>query len=263
MKKAIVLVLISVLVATISFAQSRFRLTGYVRNAQTESPIAGASILLLDTGLGTLTDTTGFFSLPLPKGLQTVQVSHQSFETTQRTLTVRADASLSLRLTERISLLREVTVTGSQPGQNVTSNNVGVTTLSVRAMKQLPTLLGEVDVLRTVQFLPGVSNVGEASTGFNVRGGNADQNLILVDDAPVFNASHLLGFISVFNPDVVQDISFYRGSVPASYGGRAASVLQTRLKEAKATRFGMSGGIGLMSSRLKIDAPIIKKKRAV
>jgi hypothetical protein len=262
MKKAIVLVLISVLVATISFAQSRFRLTGYVRNAQTESPIAGASILLLDTGLGTLTDTTGFFSLPLPKGLQTVQVSHQSFETTQRTLTVRADASLSLRLTERISLLREVTVTGSQPGQNVTSNDVGVTTLSVRAMKQLPTLLGEVDVLRTVQFLPGVSNVGEASTGFNVRGGNADQNLILVDDAPVFNASHLLGFISVFNPDVVQDISFYRGSVPASYGGRAASVLQTRLKEAKATRFGMSGGIGLMSSRLKIDAPIIKNRLA-
>ena len=246
----------------LSIAQSRFQLTGYVRNEQTDAPIAGASILLLDAGIGTTTDSTGFFSLPLFKGVQTVQVSHQSFERMQRTLTVRADASLSFLLTERISLLRETTVTASQPGQNVRSNNVGVTTLSVRTLKQLPTLLGEVDVLRTVQFLPGVSNVGEASTGFNVRGGNADQNLILLDDAPVFNASHLLGFISVFNPDVVQDISFYRGSVPANYGGRAASVLQTRLKEAKATRFGVSGGIGLMSSRLKIDAPIIKNKLA-
>lgn len=263
MGKTIAFGLISILITTTMFAQSRFRLTGYVRNAQTDSPISGATILLLDTGLGTLTDSTGFFSLPLPKGLQTVQVSHQSFETAQRTLTVHADASLLFRLTERISLLREITVTGSQPGQNVSSNNIGVTNLSIRAMKQLPTLLGEVDVLRTVQFLPGVSNVGEASTGFNVRGGNADQNLILVDDAPVFNASHLLGFISVFNPDVVQDINFYRGSVPAGYGGRAASVLQTRLKEAKATRFGLSGGIGLMSSRLKIDAPIIKNKLAL
>lgn len=241
-------------------AQSRFRLTGYVRDAQTDAPIAGASVLLLDIGMGTTTDSTGFFSLP--KGVQTVQVTHQSFEMMQRTITARADASLSFRLTERISLLRETTVTASQLGQNVTSNNVGLTTLSVRTIKQLPTLLGEVDVLRTVQLLPGVSNVGEASTGFNVRGGNADQNLILLDDAPVFNASHLLGFISVFNPDVVQDISFYRGSVPASYGGRAASVLQTRLKEAKATRFSVSGGVGLMSSRLKIDAPFIKNKLA-
>jgi len=243
-------------------AQSRFRLTGSVRNVLTDEPVAGASILVLDTGLGAVTDSAGRFVLSLPKGNQTIQVSSQGFETQQRTVTARADLLLRFALTERITLLRETTITGSRPDQNVKSNTVGITTLSVRTLKQLPTLLGEVDVLRSVQFLPGVSNVGEASTGFNVRGGNADQNLILLDDAPVFNPSHLLGFISVFNPDVVQDINFYRGSVPAQYGGRAASVLQTRLKEAKAVRFGASGGLGLLSSRLKIEAPLLKNKLA-
>ncbi|MBC7572358.1 MAG: carboxypeptidase-like regulatory domain-containing protein, partial [Spirosoma sp.] len=256
------LVFILITLPLLTVAQSRFRLTGTVLNVQTDAPVAGASVLILDTGIGTVTDSAGGFSLPLPKGNQTVQVSSQGFETQQPTVTARADLSLLFRLAERITLLRETTVTASMPGQNVSSNNVGVTMLSMRTLKQLPTLLGEVDVLRTVQFLPGVSNVGEASTGFNVRGGNADQNLILLDDAPVFNASHLLGFISVFNPDVVQDINFYRGSVPAQYGGRAASVLQTRLKEAKATKLGVLGGLGLLSSRLKIDAPIIKNKLA-
>ncbi|MBC3785490.1 TonB-dependent receptor [Spirosoma utsteinense] len=255
-------VLLNVFFVSFCLAQPRFEVTGYVRNAQTDAPVASATVLLLDVGLGTLTDSMGYFALSLPKGNQTLQVSHQSFETQQRTLTARANMSLTFRLTERVTLLREATVTGSQPGQNVRSSSVGVTTLSVRTLKQLPTLMGEVDVLRTVQFLPGVSNVGEASSGFNVRGGNADQNLILMDDAPLFNASHLLGFISVFNPDVVQDINFYRGSVPAGYGGRAASVLHTRLKEAKATRFGVSGGLGLISSRLKIEAPLIRNKLA-
>lgn len=262
MRKSLPTLFLLLFVSLPAVCQSRFRLTGYVRNEQTDAPVPSASVLLLDVGLGTVTDSAGFFSLPLPKGVQTVQVSHQSFETMQRTVTARANVSLSFRLTERVTLLRETVVTANQPGQNVRSNAVGVTTLSARTLKQLPTLLGEVDVMRTVQFLPGVSSVGEASTGFNVRGGNADQNLILLDDAPLFNASHLLGFISVFNPDVVQDVSFYRGSVPANYGGRAASVLQTRLKEAKATRFGVSGGLGLISSRLKIEAPLIKNKLA-
>ncbi len=243
-------------------AQSRYRLTGYVRAAQTDKPIAGASILLLDVGLGTVTDTAGFFSLPLPKGLQTVQVTHTGFATLQRTSTVRADESVVYQLVERITLLTEAIVTAGGPGQNVQRTAGGITSLSIRTLRQLPTLLGEVDVLRTVQFLPGVSNVGEASSGFNVRGGNADQNLILLDDAPLFNAAHLLGFISVFNPDVLQDVNFYRGVAPANVGGRAASVLQTRLKEARATTFGGAGGVGLLSSRLKIEGPLVGNKLA-
>ena len=154
-------------------------------------------------------------------------------------------------------------MTAGGPGQNVRSAAGGITSLSIRTLKQLPTLLGEVDVLRTAQFLPGVSNVGEASSGFNVRSGGADQNLILLDDAPLFNVSHLPGFISVFNSDVAQDVNFYRGVAPTNLGGRAASVLQTRLKEARATTFGRAGGVVLTGwisytfsqTRFLVDGP--------
>jgi ferric enterobactin receptor len=262
MLKSLPALLLLFLAPLLANAQSRFRLTGYILNGQTNAPVAGANVLILDTGIGTATDSAGFFSLPLPKGSQTVQVSHQSYETAQRGILARTDLTINILLNERVTLLREATVTANQPGQTVKTNAVGVTTLSVRTLKQLPTLLGEVDVIRSIQLLPGVSSVGEASTGFNVRGGNTDQNLILLDDAPLFNSSHLLGFMSVFNPDVVQDVNFFRGSVPANFGGRAASVLQVRLKEAKATQLSVSGGLGLISSRLKVEAPIIRNKLA-
>lgn len=247
----------------LAHAQSRFRLSGHIRDGRTDAPIVRANVLILDTGLGTTTDSSGFFSLPLPKGLQTIQITHQSYETGGRNLTANRDQSLTILLNERVTLLRETIITTNGPGEQVRSNVSGVTTLSVRTLKQLPTLLGEVDLIRSIQLLPGVSSVGEGSTGFNVRGGNTDQNLILLDDAPLFNASHLLGFMSVFNPDVVQDVALYRGSVPAQYGGRAASVLQTRLKDATATQLSVSGGLGLLSSRLKIETPILKNKLAV
>lgn len=251
------------LVTSTLYAQSRFRLSGHIRDGRTDAPIVRANILILDTGFGTTTDSTGFYALPLPKGLQTVQITHQSYETAQRNLTANRDQSLTVLLNERVTLLRETIITANGPGEQVRSNVGGVTTLSVRTLKQLPTLLGEVDLIRSIQLLPGVSSVGEGSTGFNVRGGNTDQNLILIDDAPLFNASHLLGFMSVFNPDVVQDVALYRGSVPAMYGGRAASVLQTRLKDATATQLSVSGGLGLLSSRLKIETPLVKNKLAM
>ncbi len=250
-------------VVSVTHAQSRFSLSGYIRDGRTNAPIVRANVLILDTGLGTTTDSTGFFSIALPKGLQTVQITHQSYETAQRTLTANRDQTLTVLVNERVTLLREAIITANGPGQQVRSNVSGVTTLSVRTLKQLPTLLGEVDLIRSIQLLPGVSSVGEGSTGFNVRGGATDQNLILIDDAPLFNASHLLGFMSVFNPDVVQDVALYRGSIPATYGGRAASVLQTRLKDATATQLSVSGGLGLLSSRLKIETPILKNKLAV
>ncbi len=244
-------------------AQSRYRLTGSVRDGRTDAPVVRANIQILDTGIGTTTDSSGQFSVPLPRGVQTVQISHQSYETAQRTVTGNRDQTLSVLVNERVTLLRETVITANGPGQQVRSNVGGVTSISVRTLKQLPTLFGEVDVMRSIQLLPGVSSVGEASTGFNVRGGNTDQNLILMDDAPLFNASHLLGFVSVFNPDVVQDVALYRGSVPANYGGRAASVLQTRLKDANATHLMVAGGLGLLSSRLKVETPIIKNKLVV
>ncbi|ADB38927.1 TonB-dependent receptor [Spirosoma linguale] len=243
-------------------AQSTFFLSGYVRDAAGQ-PLSGSSLLVLDTGYGTITDSLGYYRLPIPKGLQTIQFSHQGFETQQPSLTIRANTTLSVSLVERISLLREATVTGNQPGQAVSSNTVGLTTLSVRALRTLPVLLGELDVMRSVQLLPGVSSVGEASSGFNVRGGSADQNLMLLDEVPLFNAQHLLGFLSVFNPDVVQDMSFYRGTAPAGYGGRTASVLQVRLRDANATKPELVIGLGLLSSRLKLEAPLIRQKLTV
>jgi hypothetical protein len=254
-------ILLAMLLSGYSLAQSMFSLTGYVRDAA-ERPLTGASVLVLDTGYGTTTDSLGFYRLPVPKGLQTIQFSHQGYETQQKGLTIRASLTLSIALTERITLLREATVSGSQPGQSVRSSTVGVTTLSVRTLRTLPVLLGELDIMRSVQLLPGVSSVGEASTGFNVRGGSADQNLILLDEVPLFNAQHLLGFLSVFNPDVVQDMTFYRGTAPASHGGRAASVLQVRLKEANATRPGLTVGVGMLSSRLMLETPLIRQKLA-
>ena len=243
-------------------AQGTFKLTGYVHDA-TDRPCIGTAVLVLDTGYGAVTDSVGYYSLPVPKGLQTIQFSHKGFQTQQRSITIRANATLNVQLLEQVTLLREVTVTGSQPGQQVQSNATGVTTLSVRALRNLPSLLGELDVMRSVQFLPGVSSVGEASTGFNVRGGSADQNLVLLDEIPLFNAQHLLGFLSVFNPDAVQDMTFYRGTAPAGYGGRAASVLHVRLKEANARRFSTAVGLGLLNSRLMVETPIIKNKMSV
>ena len=244
-----------------TFAQNSFRLTGYVRDTAGR-PLAGASVLVLEAGYGATADSLGRYALRVPKGLQTIQFSQTGFQTRQRSLTVEANDTMSVQLEERVTLLREAIVTGQQPGQQVLSTAVGLTTLSIRTLRTLPTLLGELDVLRSVQMLPGVSSVGEASTGFNVRGGAADQNLILLDEVPLFNAQHLLGFLSVFNPDVVQDMDFYRGSAPARYGGRAASVLHVRLREANAARFGLSAGIGLLSSRLMLEAPIVKDKMA-
>jgi hypothetical protein len=244
-----------------AFAQNNFQLTGYVRDTANR-PLAGASILVLEAGYGATTDSLGRYAVRVPKGLQTIQFSSAGYQTRQRSLTVRSNDTLSVQLAERVTLLREAIVTGQQPGQQVLSTAVGLTTLSIRTLRTLPTLFGELDVLRSVQMLPGVSSVGEASTGFNVRGGAADQNLILLDEVPLFNAQHLLGFLSVFNPDVVQDMDFYRGSAPARYGGRAASVLHVRLREATAPKLGVSAGIGLLSSRLMIEAPIVKEKLA-
>ncbi|WP_097124695.1 TonB-dependent receptor [Spirosoma fluviale] len=257
--KVFYLFLLTTFLSINGWAQSTFLLTGYVRDAA-EQPLSGSSLLVLDTGFGTTTDSLGYYRLPIPKGLQTIQFSHQGYETQQRSLTIRANTALTVSLVERISLLREATVTGTQPGQAVRSSSVGLTTLSVRTLRTLPVLLGELDVMRSVQLLPGVSNVGEASSGFNVRGGSADQNLMLLDEVPLFNAQHLLGFLSVFNPDVVQDMSFYRGTAPAGYGGRAASVLQVRLRDANATKPELVIGVGLLSSRLKLEMPLIRQK---
>ncbi|MEL6924595.1 MAG: TonB-dependent receptor, partial [Bacteroidota bacterium] len=167
---------------------------------------------------------------------------------------------LNVDLGDDATVLEEVVVTSESEDKNVRNTEMSVNTLNVATISKLPALLGEVDVIRSIQLLPGVSTVGEGATGFNVRGGGVDQNLVLLDEAPVYNSSHLFGFFSVFNPDAVKDVKLYKGGIPAQYGGRLSSILDVRMKEGNSKKLAVSGGVGLIFSRLSVEAPIVKDK---
>jgi hypothetical protein len=179
---------------------------------------------------------------------------------TEETLDLTSSLNHSIKLNTQGVQTDEVVVLGKQPDQNVKSTETGVNRLDMKQVKLVPALLGEVDVIRSIQLLPGVSTVGEGATGFNVRGGGVDQNLILMDEAPVYNSSHLFGLFSVFNPDAVKDLKLVKGGIPAAYGGRLSSLLDIRMKDGNSQKLGVSGGLGLISSRLAVEAPIVKDK---
>jgi len=166
-------------------------------------------------------------------------------------------------LRENVLLLEEVQINETTAEKNVSKVAIGVTKLNIKSIKKIPAVLGEVDVMRSLQLLPGVSSVGEGATGINVRGGSIDQNLILIDDAPVYNSSHLMGLFSVFNPDALKDVTFYRGGIPAQFGGRVSSVIDVKIKEPNLEKWSVQGGVGLVASRLMIDGPIVKNKMAL
>jgi ferric enterobactin receptor len=238
--------------------------TGKVTKKNTAEPIAGVSVVVEALKRGTTTSALGYFLLKLPAGKHTLRVSSTGFisQTTPFEITDKG-LDLSLTLEEKVTELEEVSVNSQTPQQQLKTLTMGVTQLSMKTLKKLPAFLGETDIIRNVLMLPGISTVGEGATGFNVRGGNIDQNLVLMDDAPVFNTSHFFGLFSVFNPDVVKDFSLYRGGVPAQFGGRASSVLDIRLKEPFKDRFYVQGGVGPVASRLAIDGPIIKDKLGI
>lgn len=246
-----------------TFSQQKFTISGVIRQSDNQKPIAGASVIVTETGYGFITDSTGKYQVRLPKGSFLLEISHQSYFKKFLRVELNKNETLDFNLDEKANELDEVRVSANSAEQNVKSLGTGVSTLSIKAVKKLPTLLGELDIIKTLFTLPGVTSVGEGSSGFNVRGGNVDQNLILLDEAPIFNSSHLMGFFSVFNPDALRDVNFYRGGVPAQYGGRTASVLNINLKDANAQQFSAMGGIGTISSRLVIESPIIKEKASV
>lgn len=237
-----------------------FAVRGTVRDAQTGEAIAGAAVLAEGSGTGTTTDATGAFSLYLPAGSSTLVISYLGYE--RATVRVSSgNTTLKVPLARSSVQLSEVGVVGQKPvHDNIRSVQSGITSLNINTIKSVPAFLGEVDVVKSIKLLPGVSSVGEAATGFNVRGGSVDQNLILLDDAPLFNSAHLFGFFSVFNPDAVEDVTLYRGGVPAQYGGRISSVLDVRMREGDREKFALSGGVGLVSARLSVEGPIIQEK---
>ena len=236
--------------------QGRVTLSGYLKDAATGEALIGASVFVKSIQAGATANEYGFYSLTLPAGSYTFTYTYVGYAPREETLDLTGNLTHSIKLSTQGVQTEEVVVLGKEPDQNVRSTETGVARMDARTIKLVPALLGEADVVRAIQLLPGVSTVGEGATGFNVRGGGVDQNLILMDEAPVYNSSHLFGLFSVFNPDAVKDIKLVKGGIPAAYGGRLSSLLDIRLKDGNSQRLGVSGGVGVVSSRLAVEAPI-------
>ena len=234
-------------------------LAGYVKNAKSGEGLIGASVYNPDTKIGIATDQFGYYSLTLPKGRQTLVIKGLGMKDTRRKIVLYADGKLNIEMQEQVTSLKEVKISAEKVA-NVRSVEMGVNKLDIKSIKQIPTAFGEADVLRVVLTLPGVQSVGEATTGFNVRGGSADQNLILLNDATIYNPSHFFGFFSAFNPDIVKNIELYKSTIPEKYGGRLSSVLDVTDREGNKKKFTGTAGIGLLTSRLNVEGPIVKDK---
>ena len=241
-------------------AQTRVTVKGYVRDASNGETLIGATVYLNGTTKGTTTNEYGFYSLTVDPGSYTLVASYLGYEDERRKTELNGNYTIDFEMRESGTVLNEVVVTAEEEDGNVSEVQMSVENLNMATIERLPALLGEVDVLRSIQLLPGVTSVGEGAAGFNVRGGSIDQNLVLLDEAPVFNSSHLFGFFSVFNPDAVKGVKLYKGGIPARYGGRLSSILDVRMKEGNNKQFEVQGGIGTIFSRLSVEAPIVKDK---
>ncbi|WP_436514682.1 TonB-dependent receptor [Ekhidna sp. To15] len=242
------------------FGQEKYTVNGYVKDASNGEALIGATVLITDLNTGNITNVYGFYSITVPKGDYSVEFRYLGFVTEKRTISLSENTRLDVELQEEQTRLEEVVVTAKPEDENVTSTEMSVAEIDIQTIRKMPAILGEVDIIKSLQLLPGVSTVGEGASGFNVRGGNVGQNLILLDEAPVYNSSHLLGFFSVFNPDAVKDMKLYKGAIPAQFGGRLASILDIRMKEGNSKELEVNGGIGTIFSRVAVEAPIKKEK---
>ena len=256
MKKC--LALLSILFFSTVYAQN-VTLSGYIKDAANGEELINASIVN-ESFQGTITNIYGFYSLTLPEGKYTFTVSYIGYESIVKTLTLKESQTLDFELKEATNQLAEVEVTAKKLDENLNRAEMSTTQLTAKQIKAIPQFLGEFDVIRSITLLPGVTTVGEGASGFNVRGGKTDQNLILLDQAPVYNSSHIFGFFSVFNGDAVRDLKLYKGGIPAPYGGRLSSVLDVHQKEGNTKEFAGTMGLGLLSSRLMLEGPLVKDK---
>ena len=241
-------------------AQTRYTINGYVRDEANGEDLIGATIYIKEINNGVVTNVYGFYSITLEPGTYTAICSYVGY--TQQTQTIVLDKNIDLNINLQLesAQLEEIVITGEREQANVENAEMSTNKLDIRTILKVPTFLGEADVFRSILLLPGVSTVGEGASGFNVRGGSVGQNLVLLDEAPVYNSSHLFGFFSVFNPDAVKDTKLFKGAIPSKYGGRLASILDVRMKEGNSKEFEANGGIGSLFSRLAIEAPIVKDK---
>lgn len=243
-----------------SFGQQKYTVSGKIKDAKNGEEIIGASIKTEGNQFGTVTNEYGFYSLSLPEGNYTIIVSYFGYEEVKFRVELDKNVSKDFQLRDESQTLDEVVVKTTKTNDNIKNTEMGVERLSPKEIERIPVLLGEKDIVKTLQLLPGVKSAGEGSSGFFVRGGAGDQNLILLDEAIVYNASHLLGFFSTFNSDAIKDVTLYKGNQPANYGGRIASVMDIKMKDGNNKRFNVGGGIGLIASRLNVEGPIVKEK---
>lgn len=231
---------------------------GKIKEAQTGEPVIGANVYVSALKIRATSNTVGEYFIRLPEGNHVLQLSSVGYETLEINLNLESDTILVHTFQQKLSSLDEVVVTGD--ADHVTSLRLGQNTLDLATIKKIPPLLGEADIIRSLLLMPGVSTVGEGATGFNVRGGGVDQNLILLDDAPIFNTSHLFGFLTAFNSNAVLNADLYKGGIPANYGGRVASVLDIKLKQGNRLQWKGSAGIGLMAANLTVEGPIVRDR---
>jgi hypothetical protein len=235
-------------------------ISGFIRDSRNGESLSGAVIYLKENpSAGIYSNSYGYYALTLPAGNYTLIVHYMGFKTKSISLDLKDNLTLNIDLEEESIALKEITVTGEKDNNNVVSNEL-ISNINVREIRNIPVIFGEKDILKTIQLMPGISPAGEGNSGFYVRGGGVDQNLILLDEAPVYNPSHLLGFFSTFSSDAIKDITVYKGGFPAEYGGRLSSVVDVRMNEGNNKEFHVSGGIGIISSRLAVEGPIVKNK---
>lgn len=245
---------------TILFGQDKYTLSGTISEASSNETLIGVNIIIPKLQTGIVTNEYGFYSITLPEGNYEILISYVGFKDIRTTISLDKNISKNFSLEETSEALDEVIVKENIEKLNIRKPQMSVNALTSATIKQIPVVLGEVDVIKSITLLPGVSNAGEGSSGFNVRGGAADQNLILLDEATIYNSSHLFGFFSVFNPDAIKDLKLYKGGIPARYGGRVSSVLDIYQKEGNSKEFHANGGIGIVSSRLLLEGPLKKDK---
>ena len=242
------------------FSQNQFTLSGSIYESEGQETLIGANIIFPKLSTGATTNEYGFYSITLPEGSYDVKVSYLGYSSISKTIILNKNLTQNFSLEANSDTLDEILLKTDAERVNIKTAQMSVNTLNANTIKQIPVVFGEADLVKTITLLPGISSGGEGTAGFNVRGGSNDQNLILLDEATLFNSSHLFGFFSVFNPDAIKNLKLYKGGIPAKYGGRVASVLDIYQKEGNKNKFCANGGIGLVSSRVLFEGPLEKEK---
>ena len=244
----------------LSLSQDKFTLNGYITDKESGESLIGATVYINELNAGTVTNAYGFYSITLDEGTYSLDFRYIGYVSMSRSIDLNSNQKIDIELEGDDIQLENIVISDQAEDFNISSIEMSTAKLDMSKISEIPTFLGENDIIKAIQLLPGVSSVGEGASGFNVRGGSVGQNLVLLDEAPVYNSSHLLGFLSVFNPDAVKDLKLYKGGIPSRFGGRLSSILDIRMKDGNNKKTVISGGIGSIFSRFTLESPIKKDK---